>query len=677
MVTLDRLMKPRSIAVVGGGSWCANIIRECQRIGFDGHIWPVHPTRAEVAGVTAYASIEALPEAPDATFIGVNREATIGVVADLAALGAGGAVCFASGFREASSELTDGDGLQEQLVAAAGDMPILGPNCYGFVNALDRAALWPDVHGMVPCDKGVAIVGQSSNVAINLTMQRRGLPVAYVVTVGNQAQMGMADIGAALLSDPRVTALGLHIEGVNDLRAYEALADTAKRLGKPVVAMKVGASDQAQQATVSHTASLAGTDAGAKALMRRLGFAQVDSPSALLETLKVLHVTGGLSSNKIASMSCSGGEASLMADIGMSCGVDYPPLNAAQTDALRGALGPKVALANPLDYHTYIWGDQAALTRCFTAMMEGDLAMGCVVLDFPREDRFAAPEWKLVLNAVADTAAATGKPMAFLASMAEGMPEAIAAEAMDRSVVPLCGMADGLAAIAAASQVNATSQVPLLLPNLREDAETLTEAEAKSALSQHGLRVPKSAVVYSAKDAGDAANDLGFPVVLKGIGFAHKTEAGAVRVGLTSAEAVQVAADDMPCSDFLVEEMIFEPVAELLVGVLCDPAHGFVLTIGAGGVLTEILSDTVSLLLPVSSAEVEDALSRLRCFPLLQGYRGKAGANVDAIVAAVLSVQEFVQANQDVVKEVEINPLLCGPNEAIAVDALIRMGGNQ
>ncbi|NBT51152.1 MAG: CoA-binding protein, partial [Marivivens sp.] len=405
--------------------------------------------------------------------------------------------------------------------------------------------------------------------------------------------------------------------------------------------------------------------------------AQVDSPSALLETLKVLHVTGGLSSNKIASMSCSGGEASLMADIGMSCGVDYPPLNTAQTDALRGALGPKVALANPLDYHTYIWGDQAALTRCFTAMMEGDLAMGCVVLDFPREDRFAAPEWKLVLNAVADTATAAGKPMALLASMAEGMPEAIAAEAMERSVVPLCGMADGLAAIAAASQVKVASQVPLLLPNPCDDAVTLTEAEAKSALSQHGLRVPKSVVVGSATDAGGAANDLGFPVVLKGIGFAHKTEAGAVRVGLTSAKAVLAAASAMPCSDFLVEEMITETVAELLVGVLCDPAHGFVLTIGAGGVLTEILSDTVSLLLPVSSAEVENALSRLRCFPLLQGYRGKAGANVDAIVAAVLSVQEFVQANQDTLKEVEINPLLCGQKEAIAVDALIRMGGNQ
>lgn len=267
--------------------------------------------------------------------------------------------------------------------------------------------------------------------------------------------------------------------------------------------------------------------------------------------------------------------------------------------------------------------------------------------------------------------------MALLASMAEGMPETIAAEAMERSVVPLCGMADGLAAIAAASQVKVASQVPLLLPNPCDDAVTLTEAEAKSALSQHGLRVPKSVVVGSATDAGGAANDLGFPVVLKGIGFAHKTEAGAVRVGLTSAKAVLAAASAMPCSDFLVEEMITETVAELLVGVLCDPAHGFVLTIGAGGVLTEILSDTVSLLLPVSSAEVEDALCRLRCFPLLQSYRGKAGANVDAIVAAVLSVQEFVQANQDTLKEVEINPLLCGQKEAIAVDALIRMGGNQ
>ncbi len=670
---MERLFRPRSIAVIGGGSWCANVIRECQRIGFAGDIWPIHPTRAEIGGLCAFARLADLPAPPDAAFVGVNRNATVEIVRELSALGAGGAVCFASGYREAVLEQVDGDDLQKALVRAAGVMPILGPNCYGFVNGLDGVALWPDVHGMSRVDRGVAIVGQSSNVAINLTMQVRGLPIAYAVTVGNQAQTGTAQIGATLLADPRVTALGLHIEGFSDLRAYENLARVAAEQGKPVVVLKVGASEQAQRATVSHTASLAGSEAGAGALLRRLGFARVDSPATLIETLKILHLTGGLASRRIASMSCSGGEASLMADLGQTHGVTFPALEAAQREALREVLGPKVALANPLDYHTYIWGDQDALTRCFGAMMQGDLALGCVVLDFPRSDRFDAPEWYLVLNAVARTREATGKPMSLLASMPEGMPETVALRAMQCGVIPLCGMAEGLQAIAAACALTPSTEA-LLAPNEAVGGETYDEGSAKAALSGFGLHVPRRIVGQGADAACHGADEIGYPVVLKGVGIAHKTEAGAVAVGLRDAAAVRDAFARMPTADVLVEEMIDDAVAELLIGVVNDPAHGFVLTLGAGGVLTEILADTVSMLLPVSAGEIHDALMGLRPAPLLTGFRGRPSADIEAVARAVLSVQSFVVAHRDRLQEVEINPLLCRPMGAVAVDALIRMG---
>src|SRR6056297_1386082 len=179
---LSRLLRPRSIAVIGGGAWCANVVEQCRKMGFDGAIWPVHPTRAALAGVPAFARIEDVPGVPDAAFIGVNRHATVDIVGYLAGIGAGGAVCFASGFREAQAETGDGAGLQDQLLQAAGEMPILGPNCYGLINYLDGALLWPDQHGGQRCDRGVAIVTQSSNIAINLTMQARGLPIAYVMT---------------------------------------------------------------------------------------------------------------------------------------------------------------------------------------------------------------------------------------------------------------------------------------------------------------------------------------------------------------------------------------------------------------------------------------------------------------------------------------------------------------
>ena len=169
--SLDRLLRPETIAVVGGGAWCKQVVLQCQKMGFAGELWMVHPKEIEVRGVKAVASLDRLPSPPDAVFIGVNRHLTIDLVGKLAAMGAGGAVCFASGFSEAVAEDASGSDLQSALVDAAGDMPILGPNCYGYVNALDNALLWPDQHGCASVKTGVAILTQSSNIAINLTMQ--------------------------------------------------------------------------------------------------------------------------------------------------------------------------------------------------------------------------------------------------------------------------------------------------------------------------------------------------------------------------------------------------------------------------------------------------------------------------------------------------------------------------
>lgn len=675
MRALDRLLRPDSIAVIGGGSWCANVIDQCKRMGFSGSIWAVHPTRATIAGVQTVPRIEDLPHPPDAVFIGINRELTVAAVQSLAKLGAGGAVCFASGFQEAQAELSDGAALQSDLLRAAGSMPILGPNCYGFLNYLDGAALWPDQHGGVSVNRGVAIVTQSSNIAINLTMQDRGLPVAYVVTAGNQAQTDVPAIVRSLIQDPRVTTIGLYLEGIGDLRGFEAMANEAREKGTPIVAVKVGKSAQAQSATISHTASLAGSDAGARALLQRLGIAQVGSLSVLLETLKLLHIAGPLPSNRIASLSCSGGEASLMADSAIGHDLCFPPLDDTQQAALRRALGPKVALANPLDYHTYIWGDEEALTDTFTAMMQGNLAMGCVVLDFPRADRCDASAWEPVIRAVARTQNATNRPIAILSSLKENLPESVAQRLTEQGIVSFAGMEEAIQAMASAAWLgqNRPEPAPLLLPLAVNPTLTLSEGDSKAALSAYGIAVPKSAMAHSDNDAAAQASRLGYPVAIKGQGFAHKTEAGAVALGISSPEAVRAAAQAMPCSSFLIEEMIPDAVAELLIGAVLDPAHGYVLTLAAGGVLTELLADRTSLLIPSGRDQVLTALQSLRIWPLLSGFRGKRGAKIDAVLDAVMALQAYVQSHRPT--EVEINPLLCTPTRAVAVDALITQGG--
>ena len=669
---LSRLFRPKSIAVIGGGAWCRLVIEQCQKMGFGGTIWPVHPKAEEVAGLPAFKDVDSLPEAPDAAFVGVNRFATIDVVRALSTRGAGGAVCFASGFLEAAAEDAEGADLQAQLLEAAGDMPFLGPNCYGFINYLDGALLWPDQHGGQRAETGVALVTQSSNIAINLTMQKRGLPLAYVVTAGNQAQSGIAAIGEALLEDDRVTALGLHIEGFGDLRAFEALAARARALGKPIIALKVGKSAEAQAATVSHTASLAGGDAGAGALLSRFGIPRLDDLPSFLETLKLLHVTGRLPSNRIATISCSGGEASLAADTAHARRVAFPPLNDRQKTDLRAALGPMVALANPLDYHTYIWRDTEAMTNAFAAMMDPQLAMTMLIADFPRGDRCDASDWECTIAAMIAARERTGANAGFIATLPELMPEEVAARLMEAGVVPFSGLTEAIAACEAASLCLPEPPEPLLLPTATVEPDLIPEAEAKRQLSAYGLRVPHSKRAISATNARAVAVDLGFPVVLKGEGVAHKTEAGAVVLNLTSGQAVSDAAHDMPARSFLIEEMVTGAVAELLIGVVKDPAHGFVMTLAAGGTLTEVLQDSASVLLPASEADLETALNSLRVSRLLNGYRGAAAANREALMAAIRAVEAYVLENALGLEEIEINPLLCTPTDAVAADALMR-----
>ncbi|MDR6263564.1 acetate--CoA ligase family protein [Roseobacter sp. N2S] len=671
-MTLDRLLSPKTIAIIGGGAWCVSVAEQARKMGFAGAIYAVHPKQKPLAGLPSYASIADLPEPPDACFIGVNRHATLNVVAELRAVGAGGAICFASGFSESDQEDGSGSDLQTQLVAAAGDMPILGPNCYGMINYLDRAVLWPDQHGGAGVDSGVAIVMQSSNMAINVTMQQRGLPIAAIVCAGNQAQTGMAEIGAHLLADPRVTALGLHIEGFNDIRAYESLAQDAARLGKPIVALKVGKSDQAKAATVSHTASVAGNDAGASALLKRLNMARVDSLPTFLETLKLLHFAGPLASTKIASISCSGGEASLAADTAFGTPVNFPPLSDSQKTNLRNALGPMVALANPLDYHTYIWRDTEAMATAWAAMMEPHLALTLLVVDFPRADRCSDADWDCAIDAAGLAKSRSGSVVAMVTTLPENLSETIAARLIAKGVVPMLGLREAVEAVAAAASFTAPASTPVLMPTPTAPAQTVNEADAKAALHGYGLRIPISAQAAAPSQAADLASAIGFPVVLKGEGIAHKSEAGAVVLNLASPQAVADAAQAMPTERFLVEEMVTGAVAELLVGVVKDPAHGFVLTLGAGGTLTELLGDTASLLIPSPRDQIETALGTLKISALLRGYRNGPAAHMPAILDAIEAVQNYVLANAQGLEEVEVNPLICTPTDAIAADALLR-----
>jgi acyl-CoA synthetase (NDP forming) len=677
---LQRLLAPKTIAVVGG-SVAEEVIRQCRKVGFAGELWPVNAKRSHIEGLVCYPDIDSLPSAPDATFIAVPRDPTIEIVAALARRGAAGAVCYASGFAEVDAE---GLALQNKLVAAAGDMALVGPNCYGMLNYLDGSALWPDRQGGKRVERGVALITQSGNIGLNITMQQRNLPIAYMIAVGNKAQTEMHEYIDALLLDPRVTAIGLHIEGLSDIHAFSEVALRALKKGIPLVALKMGSSTIGAQLTASHTSSLAGSDTLYDALFKRMGIARVYDVSELIETLKLLHACGPLAGKDVLAMMCSGGDASMVADLGQLCDLHFPTINPASTCALHGVLGEMVALNNPLDYQTYIWGDQPALTACFDGMMQTPADISLLVLDYPRKDDVAIEGWDEVVGAYIAAHQRHGKPAMQVSTLPELMPAEVAEQLLKAGIAPMQGLREAIVAIRAAAeigmrakQVNTVQSVAQVRGAIQLDCQSLDEPSAKAALAAHGLPVPASYLVNSSEQAQIAAQELGYPVVIKAVAadLLHKTELGAVKLNLGNAEQVANAVTELQAhaQQFLVERMVPGALAELIVGVTRDAQFGLSLTVGAGGILVELIRDSVTLLLPTSREDILAGIKQLKCFKLLDGYRGKPKADLNAVVAAIEAIVSYANQQGDRLQELDVNPLLVMADGAVAVDALIRL----
>ncbi len=665
MPDLSRLLNPRSIAVIGG-SPAARVVEQCQKLGYTGKIWPVHPTKKEMHGVACFPSLADLPGVPDAAFVAVNRHLTLDAISQLSAMGAGGAVCYASGFAE-SGDVE----LQAELVRRAGELPILGPNCYGYINALDGIALWPDEHGCLPVQHGVGIISQSGNVGINLTMQQRGLNMAYMVTVGNQAGGGVEDALQSFIDDNRVTAIGMFIEAVREPIRFAQLAQLAYKKGKRIVALQTGKSEAGALIAASHTASLAGNRQAYAALFERCAVATVETPTELIETLKMLDNGGVLSGYRLASLSCSGGEASLIADMSEFTNLKFEPFPAEQTARIEATLTELVHVANPFDYHTFMWGDKPAMTATFSETMRGDHDATLLLLDAPPREDQDASSWLVAAEAFAAAAAATGRRAVCVATMSENFSESMRNSIMKLGLNAAQGLRETLVALDRAAWLGTHSPMALPAPvDAPGETALVDEANSKNMLALWGVPVPQGA--RCTRDSVVAESQrIGFPITLKGLGLAHKSEAGAVAVGLRDAEQLTAALNAMPSeiAEFLVEQTVTGIVAEVLVSIRRSAPLGWLITVGAGGVLTELWKDTQCLLAPATAPDLYGALQKLRIAPILNGYRGKPAANIDSLVSAILTLQQHVVGSA--LAEVELNPVLVTTTSSVAVDALI------
>ena len=672
---LRTALRPHRVAFVGGRV-LEPAIAYCRRCGFAGPIDVVNPQRAEIAGIACVPRVADMNEAPDLAFVAVPKEGVVDIVGDLARRGSGAAIVNASGF----SESHGGAARQAALVAAAGKMPVIGPNGPGLANFLDRAVFMMDHFGDHAPEAGIAVISNGGAYLSDLGCADRSQPIAYLIGLGNQAMVTMADMILAVLQDDRVRAVNLYFEGLRDVARLSEAAAIAARKAVPVVAIKGGRSAAGGRAAQSHTASLAGDAAIASALFARFGWIEVETPSEAIETLKMLTLTARPRGPRTGFVTSSGSYAVLGADAAGRAGLDLPPPSDRVADKLAPLLPNFVGPANPLDISTAQGAEGAEEQAIYQAFLEDDFDLALQVMCYPPAGGWAMDLWDAATEAFATAAA--GRPAAFINTLPESIPEPVRRRLIERGIAPLQGLEDGLRAAGHVARYGAlfqdltTQATEMALPPPPAAAtktRTLNEAEAKAWLANGGLPVPKSVVTTGADDL----EELTYPVAVKAMvpGLIHKSEAGAVILNLPDPAAAAAAIHGLrrkglKAETFLVEEMVQNGIAELLVGLRQVPHVGWALTLGIGGSAVELLDDTRSVILPAPRAALDAALRGLRLFPLLDGYRGRPSVDLAETLAVLDQLISRCLAHPEIV-ELEINPLLLTADGAVIVDAVL------
>ncbi len=689
---LQRLLNPRHIAFIGGND-AAFSAKQCA-LTFNGPVWGVNPRRDNLGGVPCFASVDDLPEAPDAVFLAVPRQAAIKTIEELNSRGAGGVACFTAGFGELGSA---GKAEEQALIQAAGDMALVGPNCYGLINYTSGACLWPFGAGAGPtrCERGIALVMQSGMLPANLTMNDRSVPISYIVSAGNQAVVAIEDYVDALIDDSRVSAIGMYIEGIKNVDRFASVALRALSLQKPLVVLKAGSSVLASQLTVSHTGSLAGADDVFQAYFDQLGIIRVDSPVVMLETLKLLSVSGAPRGNKVAFFTCSGGDAAMVADYTDKKGLNLAQPSAATARKLAELLPGIATVSNPLDYTTPLWGNTEVMPDVFKTLIADGFDAAVVIQDYPpahiHEDNTLYRNDGLSFMQACNK---LGVPGAVCSDLPENIDRETREILIEGKITPLQGFDAGIDAITHACHYGVhrnrllaspgySAFTALPAPGPDQSTRIVDEFSGKQRLKSFGIAVPDG-VLLKPGDSQRELDSFEFPGIVKAVSadLPHKSDAGALRPDLHGAKAVSNAMieiqkslklnnPDVRLDGFLVETMVEDVVAELLVGIKNDPQFGLVLVIAAGGVLVELLQDSATLLLPTDEDRVLRALQSLKIFKLLQGFRGKPAVDPNMVVSSILQLAEYAALQRDSLLELDVNPLMVTTSGCIAADVMM------
>jgi acetyltransferase len=708
MPSMRALLQPASVAIVGDspgagrGGWLHD---QLVRLGYDRPIYPVNPKYREVRGLPCFPSLLAIPAPVEFVAVAVGAGQALRAMQECVQKQVRAVLFIASGFAEAGPE---GRAIQEELrrLAFAHDIAVCGPNCYGIVNVHERFVAYSGSL-VQPLRPGpLALLFQSGALTHSVTdpLLARASGYSYIITTGNEAVAELADYLDAIAEDAHTRVIACFVEGFKSPARFFAAARRAIANGKRIVVLKTGRSELGQRAALAHTGSLTGPDDLYAALFRQLGIARVHDLDELIETAELLGSAHTLPPTGPAIVSISGGSCGVAADLADILGLPLPPIAPATAERLRAVLPPFATANNPLDLTGAIGDNPAILTRSLAALADDpNVGMIALALNTPiGADEPNRALYRSMSQALAASAAASSKQhLIFSLSSGQYDPEVVRI-AREAGVPLLMGLRETLAAIAHARRcalVGAQPPAPeeLAGPEHAEAARllhgaapgNLGERMSKQVLAAAGLAVPREICVATPAEAAQAADRIGYPVVLKidSPTIPHKTEAGCVRVGLGDALEVERA-----CQEILDNARRYRPDAEIggvlvqeqvrggletLIGVTNHPGLGPAIVFGLGGVLVEALQDWAMRAAPLSPADAAAMIAETRAARLLGGWRGSPPLDTAALEQALVSVSQLAWQLREQIAEIDINPLIVLPRgQGVAIlDALIVRAG--
>lgn len=695
-MNLNKLLKPTSVAVIGasekegfGGDVCRNILSYVEDRS---HVYFIHPKRDSVFGVPCYKSISDVPENVDLMVICTSQKTVIPLLQEGAKKGVGGAVVFASGYGEVGT--AEGKQNEAELIAAAKelDIAVMGPNCAGFVNYIDNVQAFAFISAKRDRKGSVGVVSQSGQLCLSM-MDDPGMRFSYNISAGNGKIVQMEDYMDFLVDDEDTKVVSIYIEGVKNADKFAAVLKKAAEKRKPVVILKAGRSAKGGAIAASHTGSLSGSDASFDAVLKKFGAIRVDDLEELIAMSLMLSTMKRMPEKAtFASMNLSGGETGICADVGSLNGIEYPDFTEETLKKLKEQLPSYASPNNPLDMTASLSYDADLYAGALRTVMD-DPNIGMVLIGYTLLLEIADPCIHYMYKGIEKVVQEKGgncKPIAMI-PFAENTRNPEYQEKLFQIGVPVLPppvyafkLLRHLADFIAYEPETKTLELAVGHPK-SEETQALSEHESKQELKVYGVPVPDEVIVTSKEEAAQFAKNHPGPLVMKveSADILHKSDVGGVKLNVCGPEAAEKAYEEIMESvtakrpDAHINGILTVPMldagVEIIIGVNNDPQFGPMIMVGMGGVFVEVFKDVALYPAPLKEEDALEMLKSLKSFKLLNGYRGTEKCDIKALCQTIVAISNYAQANKDVLKELDINPLFVYPEgKGVGVaDALI------